>query len=373
MAQAIKTLTAITVDLGSWTSALVTDLNTADTTYANITGASKNVDIGRLRCQTFNFDTAIPATATISQVDILVEWKVSTTASIPHLGTAPRITSTIGTYNENSAEPTTDTVNTYANVARPGGGAWTRNDLLDGTFEVMLRARQGNSSNSVRYDFDYIEVTVTYTIPPPSISSGSMADSGRDWTVETQEISITFSEAMKKQSGSYNVGDTIPGLTAQINGGANSALTYVSGQTTATWVVKRAELIQNNDTVVVDYAQASGEIYDNATGLIELDEQADKSITNNLTKRVRVTLKDKNNNTVVSETVKYALMEYDSATPANANWMSRTDKGTVATDTNGLFDVQYTGSTTVGSAVYVIVIRPNTTPTECFVWNDNVR
>ena len=200
----------------------------------------------------------------------------------------------------------------------------------------------------------------------PTISSAAMADADRNWDTPYQDIAITFSEAVDI-TPAPNVGDTIAGLTAQVNGGANSALTYVSGNTTATWKVRRAELIQQNDTVVLDYSQASGAILavdDNA----ELSETVDTAVTNNLTKRIRLTLKDKNNNVVVATSVKYGIFQYDSGDPANANWMTRDEKGVALTSGLGLLDVPYTGGVAVGSNVYVVVIQPDTTPTEAFVW-----
>ena len=205
----------------------------------------------------------------------------------------------------------------------------------------------------------------------PTISSASMADADRDWDAPFQDIAITFSEAVDITPAPA-VGDTIAGLTAQVNGGANAALTYRSGNATASWKVRRAELIQQNDTVVLDYSQASGIILavdDNA----ELSETVDAAVTNNLTKRARFTLRDSLDALVASETVKYGLFQYDSGLPANANWMTRDTKGTVTTTAAGLVDVQYTGAVAVGGTIYVAVIRPNTTPTESMVWTDTVQ
>lgn len=173
----------------------------------------------------------------------------------------------------------------------------------------------------------------------PTISSASMADADRDWDVPYQDIVIAFSEAVDI-TPAPSVGDTVAGLTAQVNAGANAALTYRSGNGTASWKVRRAELIQQNDTLVLDYSQAAGAILavdDNA----ELAETVDKAVTNNLTKRARAILKDKNNAVLNAVTVKYAIQEYDGGVPANANWLARTDKGTATTTAAGLLDVQW--------------------------------
>ena len=182
-----------------------------------------------------------------------------------------------------------------------------------------------------------------------------------------QDIALVFNEAVDI-TPAPNVGDTIAGLTAQVNGGANSALTYRSGNGTTNWKVRRSELIQQNDSVTLDYSQASGAILavdDN----VEILEEVDLAVTNNLTKRMRLILKNKDNNVVASVTVKYGIFQFDGGAPANANWMTRDVKGTTTTDANGLIDVEYTGALAVGSDIYVTIIQPNVTPTESFTWN----
>lgn len=113
---------------------------------------------------------------------------------------------------------------------------------------------------------------------------------------------------------------TAAGLTAQINGGVNTALTYVSGNGTTSWKVRLAQLVQQNDTVVIDYDQATGEILavdDNS----EIDAVVDLAVTNNLTKRIREVIKNKTNAVLNAVTVKYGVFTYDSGAPANANWI----------------------------------------------------
>jgi hypothetical protein len=213
---------------------------------------------------------------------------------------------------------------------------------------------------------------ITITQTNPTISSASMADADRNWDTPYQDITVTFDQAVDI-TPTPNLGDTIAGLTAQVNGGANAALTYVSGNATATWKVRRAELIQQDDTVVLDYDMTTGDILavdDDA----ELKTETDQAVTNNLTKRVRFTLKKADDTVVASETVKYSVHQFDSGAPANANWMARELKGTTTTDASGTVDVDYSaGTAAVGGTVYVVVIRPDTTPTESMVWTDLVQ
>lgn len=205
----------------------------------------------------------------------------------------------------------------------------------------------------------------------PTISTATMADADRNWDTPSQDIALTFNEAVDI-TPAPSVGSTVAGLTVQVNAGTESALTYVSGNATANWKVRRAELIQQNDSVVMDYVRATGELLAVATNT-ELANTTNKAVTNSLTKRIRFTLKKSDNSVVASETVKYSINEYDGGVPSNADWMARSAKGTTTTAANGLFDVEYTGATAVGQNIYAIVIRPDTTPTQSFVWNDAVQ
>ena len=131
--------------------------------------AAKNTTGNENVLSAFGFDSSIPVGATISQVDLEVEHWVSTTGGIAHLESAVRTGGTTGTFNTDSTEPTTATAVAYTSVAKPGGGSWTRNDLLDATFEVRLRARSGNNATSVTYHWDYARVKVTYTTSKPAV------------------------------------------------------------------------------------------------------------------------------------------------------------------------------------------------------------
>lgn len=143
-----------------WTNA--SNANADDAAYATYTIAAKNTTGNLNTLGNFGFDGVLPATATISSVVLEVQHKVSTTASVAHLECAVSLGGAVGTYNTDSTEPTTDTIRSYT-LTRPLGGAWTRADLLDGTFTVLLRARSGNSNTSATYSWDYARVTVTYT------------------------------------------------------------------------------------------------------------------------------------------------------------------------------------------------------------------
>lgn len=166
-----------------WTTP--TNANADDAAYATYTIAAKNTTGVENLLENFGFDAVIPVGAAISQVALEVQHKVSTNAGIAHLESAVAVGGTTGTFNTDSTKPTTDTAVAYTSVARPGGGAWTRDDLLDGTFTVRLRARSGNNATSVVYSWDYARVVVTYSMPVEE------SDAPPQHTVEA-EINMTL-------------------------------------------------------------------------------------------------------------------------------------------------------------------------------------
>jgi len=150
--------TAVT---GTWTNP--TNVQADDGSVASV-APGKNTTSTR-RQGNFGFDGQIPTGATINSVAIEVEWRVSVNTSIATLRCYVRVGSTNGSNNDNAAEPTTLTVGQFTGLTRPGGGSWTRADLLDGTFFTEIAGVQGNSSTAVTFEFDYIKVTVDYTDP----------------------------------------------------------------------------------------------------------------------------------------------------------------------------------------------------------------
>ncbi len=154
-----STDTAVT---GTWSNP--TSVQADDIAFASVTSAaSKNVDAGIREQGGFGFDGQIPAGSTINSVALQVGWHVSTTGGIANLGARLRVGSTDGTEQLDTAEPTTSTDRSYTTMARPGGGSWTRDDLLDGTLKTRLRGANGNSATAVTYLFDYVRVVVDYT------------------------------------------------------------------------------------------------------------------------------------------------------------------------------------------------------------------
>jgi RHS repeat-associated protein len=133
----------------------------SDNTYATA-APNKNQD-KFVKVGTFGFDWTIPANATITNVTVSVEWKVDTTASIATLGSQVYVNGAAkGTELVNTAEPTTDTTQTYS------VSGLTRADLLNGALEVRVRATRGNSNTAFTASLDAVSVQVDYTIPAPT-------------------------------------------------------------------------------------------------------------------------------------------------------------------------------------------------------------
>lgn len=133
-------------------------------TVVSITrGTTKNSSNSRIY-GTYGFDSSLPLTAIINSVTIEVSHRVATTSNICFLENQARISGTPGATNSDDTEPTTLTARSYP-YSRPGGGNWTRADLLNAVFDTVLIARNGNNATSNTWQWDYIRVVVDYSLP----------------------------------------------------------------------------------------------------------------------------------------------------------------------------------------------------------------
>lgn len=146
---------------GTWVNP--TNVQADDGAVAAITrGTTKNSQDDREQAG-YGFDSSIPVGATIDQVDIEVEHRVQTTSNVCFLENLAYANGVEGAVNSDSLEPIVLTARAYTSYARPGGGGWTRNDLLNANFKTRIRARNGNNATSNTWEWDYIRVKVTYT------------------------------------------------------------------------------------------------------------------------------------------------------------------------------------------------------------------
>ena len=212
-------------------------------------------------------------------------------------------------------------------------------------------------------------------------SYGRATDSGRDWSTPYQDIMVVFDT--KCQDAALSPGGTATGHTIKL-GETPQTTTYQSGSGTANWVLRIPVLLNADQIITYSYDSAVG----NTTAIDDGQEIAnvtDIHVSNLLTKRIKFTLKKSDNNPVVSETVKMSVHLYNSGTVENPGdnvtltypegmWMRRVMEIAPTTNSDGLIDIPYTGGVlAVGTTVYIVVYRPNVTPTESFAWVDTIK
>jgi hypothetical protein len=127
---------------------------------SSFTTTTKNAT-GTIEFSNFGFGALIPAGATIDQVNLKFRGSVTTGASAH--GVLLRVSTTDG--SEISLGTFSGSLVTVESTsyARPGGGSWTRDDLLNGTLVARARSLQPNNTTSRIYSWAWVEVEVVYT------------------------------------------------------------------------------------------------------------------------------------------------------------------------------------------------------------------
>lgn len=265
----------------------------------------------------------------------------------------------LGTTSDPYTFPTGYTID---NVQRPG------NDTSDVTVGMGYRTNPADpedpgvmthsGTDSASYAWCAVTMALRPFVPPAQIDTASVNDADRSIENGYTDATVNFTEAMTTTAA---VGGAIR-IELTDDGGTNwYATTYRSGSGTATFKVRVARVVNNGDTVQVRYRTAAAGATINAVD--DSAECLDETVTatNNLTKRFAENLKDKNNANIASATVGYTF------TDISGTWTETT------TSAGGWIDVQYTGAGAVGSSQWVSVRKPNTTPTESFVWTFTVK
>ncbi len=109
----------------------------------------------------WGFDALIPSGATISDVKYTYQYFVGTTGAVA--GTArvkARISGSDLANHDNTSQPLTPT--TIGPTSIFSDKSWTRADLLDGVFQVVLEIRKGSLATQA-FSFDFLEIAVTYS------------------------------------------------------------------------------------------------------------------------------------------------------------------------------------------------------------------
>jgi len=160
------------------------DTEATEAIVAKNTPGTGSSTTGWIKVGTFGFDSLIPSGANITNVSISVRWRMNSAGGIGNRDMCWALSGTRDTNTHSlSTEPTTlETTVTDVTSER----SWTRANLLNGTFEVHARGRNGNSTTDPSYRFAWIKVEVQYapeitgtggvTAPAPALAgSGTVA------------------------------------------------------------------------------------------------------------------------------------------------------------------------------------------------------
>ena len=200
---------------------------------------------------------------------------------------------------------------------------------------------------------------------------GYAINSNRDFDTPFLDIVVEFNA--KVQDAALTVGGIATGHIIKLNGAAQTT-TYQNGSGTGRWVLRIPVLVDAIDTLTYSYDGTgnSTDVFNSAAILTVTDQK----VNNLLTKKIRFVLKKADNTVDVSETVNIAICQYSTETLVNdpwALWMTRQQQQTTTTDGNGHIDMDYSGSNTVGDTVYVIILRPGSSPTESLIWATTIQ
>ena len=176
-------------------AANVSQIVNTNLTYSNLTNAlaendstasgtttSKNAT-ATLEFSNFGFDSAVPSGATIDQVNLKIRGSATSGASVQacllRISTTDGSETSIGTFN--ASLQTAETLN----YTRPGGGSWTRDDLLNGTLVARARSLQPNNTTSRTYAWAWVEVEVVYSTATNVSVTALSSDAAPDASLAT--------------------------------------------------------------------------------------------------------------------------------------------------------------------------------------------
>jgi len=189
---------------------------TDDTSYASTTpntNSTESVEYG-----SFGFDSLIPTGSTINSVTIELVWYMSTSASNATLRVDALVNNgVVGTQESDTTEPTSDKTTSYENDY----GSWSRDDLLDGVFEVRVGAQRGGGSTGYTMYLDYVKVTVDYSaLTTPTVSTQAASSVEISTATGNGNIISTGGENADKRGFVYDTSTkSLPGNVAPTSSG----------------------------------------------------------------------------------------------------------------------------------------------------------
>lgn len=149
-------------------------VSAADSTYTGAQGVNNNPTTIGERYGTWGWDAVIPSNATITDVQLEYKWKGTRLGGSVVGHAFARISGTNQADHTNTQSATFSGGVTVGPFSIFSDRSWTRADLLDGTFEMVIRATSIDPTGWSSIGWDYIAVTVNWTVPtaiviPPAL------------------------------------------------------------------------------------------------------------------------------------------------------------------------------------------------------------
>lgn len=165
----------------SWTNR--NNVKTSNNQYATTQNMSSGGVTVYLKSTNFGF--SVPASAIIDGISVNVERKANATSFFDN---AIRIVKggTIGTTDKSRDDgwPTSDGTVTYGSDSDLWGETWANTDINSANFGFAISAKKVGGSNNKRPSIDWINISVTYHMPPPTV------------TISADPTTITLSQSL---------------------------------------------------------------------------------------------------------------------------------------------------------------------------------
>ena len=188
----------------------------------------------------FDFASYIPSGATINSVTVYCERKFSTTASNASSTLRPyNGTTALASENENTSEPTTDTVYSV------NFGALAVADVRSADFRILVGAKRGSGSTGYTYSLDVVYVVVDYTAGAYSLTCDQAS-----FTLTGQTVTLTRALKLATDYASLALSGQDAGLLRALKLTLTYGFFLLSGQA----VTLTYTPVEGDYTLTCDYA-----------------------------------------------------------------------------------------------------------------------